>query len=52
MKLVHECFPKHLRMETARLKEDKESEEETWKLKEVQEDRAKRIQEVLMPNYV
>ena len=26
--LLHECFPKHLRMGTARMKQDKETEEE------------------------
>ena len=26
--LMHECFPKYLRMGTARMKEDKETEEE------------------------
>ena len=26
---MHECFPKHLRMGTARMKEDKETEEGT-----------------------
>ena len=26
--LMHECFPKHLRMGTARMKKDKETDEE------------------------
>ena len=26
--LMHECFPKHLRMGTARMNEDKETEED------------------------
>ena len=29
--LMHECFPKHLRMGTARLKQDNETEEESRK---------------------
>ena len=28
MKLMHECLPKHLRMEAARMIEDKETEED------------------------
>ena len=28
MDLMHECFPKHLRLGTARMKEDKQTEEE------------------------
>ena len=28
MKPVHKCFPKHLRVEAARMKEDKQTEEE------------------------
>ena len=26
--LMHECFPKHLRMETARMKQDRDREED------------------------
>ena len=29
--LMHECFPKHLRMETARMKQDRENEEDKKK---------------------
>ena len=29
--LVHECFPKHSRMGTARMKEDNETDEDTQK---------------------
>ena len=31
VELMHECFPKHLRMGTARMKEDKDTEEEGHK---------------------
>ena len=34
MKLMHECFLKHLRMGTARMKEDKDTEEDGKKRRE------------------
>ena len=37
---MHECFPKHFRMGTATIKEDKETEEE-WKQKRVEIERKK-----------
>ena len=35
--LMHECFPKHLRMGTARLKSDNETEEESKKKRMIAE---------------
>ena len=38
VELLHECFPKHLRMKIARLKSDKDTEEEGNKRKGYMED--------------
>ena len=47
-KLMHECFPKHSRMGTARTKEDKETDE-TGKKRGVSMEKAKRARRKEVP---